>query len=75
MILKFLLLKISILVFAGVAHADNTVSIEQVGDRFTATISMQGDNQQIKGVSTTSTIEGDDVEIKVLTGTFHLTFH
>lgn len=69
MILKFLLLKISILVFAGVAHADNTVSIEQVGDRFTATISMQGDNQQIKGVSTTSTIEGDDVEIKVLTGT------
>lgn len=69
MIRKLLLLKISILVFAGVAHADNTVSIEQVGDRFTATISMQGDNQQIKGVSTTSTIEGDDVEIKVLTGT------
>ena len=69
MILKFLLLKISILVFVGVAHADNTISIEQVGDRFTATISMQGDNQQIKGVSTTSTIEGDDVEIKVLTGT------
>jgi len=66
LILSLLLIKIS---FIGYAWADNAVTINQIGERFTATISMQGDNHQIKGVSTTSTIDGDDVEIKVLTGT------
>jgi len=66
---KKTLLILLLLLIRTEALADNAVTIEQVGDRFTATISMQGDNQQIKGVSTTSTIEGDDVEIKVLTGT------
>ena len=60
-----LLIKISI----SFAFADNLISIDQVGDRFIGTISVQGSNQQIKGVTTTSTIDGDDVEVKVLTGT------
>jgi predicted RNA-binding protein len=51
------------------AVADNVIIIDQIGDRFTATIDVQGSNQQIKGVTTTSKIDGDDVEIKVLTGT------
>lgn len=54
---------------ASPCFADNVIIIDQIGDRFTATIDVQGSNQQIKGVTTTSKIDGDDVEIKVLTGT------
>lgn len=62
--------KLLLLLFVwSTASADNLITIEQVGDRFIGTISVQGSNQQIKGVTTTSTIDGDDVEVKVLTGT------
>jgi len=65
MIRKLLLLKISILVFVGVAHADNTISIEQVGDNVTLELVQDGSRNTITGLTTTSKLDGDNMDVSI----------
>ena len=63
-------LLIAILILVSNSSLANDIFITQSGDNFELLVDQKGQNQQIKGDTTTSApIDGDDNYVKVLQGT------